>query len=176
MRRRLLAHHAGALTLLDRLESSSGWRRPLPRGTGRGLAFAEAFGSLIGMVVEVQMQGRAIKVRRVTTVVDCGFTLDPVIARAGIEGGIVFGLAYCKTEVTFQKGRLQQDNLSTYALPTLAETPAMHVEFLRSERELGGIGEIGPVALPPALANAIFAASGRRIRSMPLSRHGLQLA
>lgn len=174
MRRRLLGRNGEALALLDRLEAISDWRRPAARGLGRGLAFGEAFGSLIGMVVEVRVNGPDVKLQRVSTVVDCGRTLDPGIARAGIEGGVIFGMAFCKAEAVFVQGRLQQDNLATYRLPTLAETPPMQIEFMQSGRALGGVGEIGPVAFSPALANGIFAASGRRLRSMPLARHGMR--
>jgi isoquinoline 1-oxidoreductase subunit beta len=176
MRRRLLAHRPDALRLLDRLAVLSGWGKPVPTGRGRGLAMAEAFGSLIGMVAEVSLRGTAVKVHRVWAVVDCGRTLDPGISAAGVEGGIVFGLAFCKTEVHFERGRVLQDNLNTYSLPTLADTPEMAIEFLRSERPLGGVGEIGPITVPPALANAIAAAGGPRVRSMPLARHGLHFA
>ena len=98
------------------------------------------------------------------------------IAASNIEGGIVFGLAYCKAEITFKGGRAEQDNLNGYELPYLAETPLMVTEFIDSGEKLGGIGEVSPTTVPPALANAIFAASGKRIRSMPLARHGLRFA
>jgi CO/xanthine dehydrogenase Mo-binding subunit len=176
LRRRLVAHDPHATRVIDRLAALSDWDRPLPRGSGRGIAFAEAFGTLIGMVAEVQLDGADVKLRRVTSVVDCGPVLDPGIARAGIEGGIVFGMAYCKAEVTFEQGRVREDNLARYALPTLAQAPAMTIELMKSDRPLGGVGEVSPVTLPPALANAIAAAGGPRLRAMPLARHGLQFA
>jgi len=117
-----------------------------------------------------------VKVHRAVSVVDCGRVLDPGIAAAGVEGGVVFGLAYCKTEITFKGGAAVEDNLNRYSLPYLAETPRLVTEFIASGGALGGVGEVSPVALPPALANAIHSATGRRIRAMPLSRHGLQLA
>jgi isoquinoline 1-oxidoreductase beta subunit len=86
----------------------------------------------------------------------------------------VFGLAGCKSEVTFKNGRVEQENFTTYEMPYLAETPETHVEFIDGGGTLGGIGEVSPVVVAPALANAIFAATGRRIRSMPLSRYGLR--
>ncbi|HEX6707495.1 MAG TPA: molybdopterin cofactor-binding domain-containing protein [Albitalea sp.] len=176
-RRRLLAHDPHATRLLDRLAALSRWDRPLPAGQGRGVAFAEAFGTLIGMVVQLQLKDRGVRLQRVSAVVDCGPVLDPGIARAGIEGGIVFGMAYCKTEVTFDQGRLREDNLARYALPTLAETPEMAIEFMdHSDRPLGGVGEVSPVTLPPALANALVAAGGARLRSLPLGRHDLHFA
>ena len=173
-RRRLLAHDAHALRVLDRLAVLSRWGRRLPKGHAQGLAFAQAFGTLIGMVVELSVKSDKVHLSRVTTVADCGQVLDPGIARAGIEGGIVFGMAYCKSEVRFERGRIQQDNFSTYVMPYLAEGPEMVVEFLSSDRALGGVGEVGPVTIPPAIANAVFGATGKRIRTLPLARSGLR--
>jgi isoquinoline 1-oxidoreductase subunit beta len=179
-RRRLLAGNARALEVLDRAAKLGSWGTPLARGKmagrGRGIAFAEAFGTLLAQVAEVEVRGDEVKLLRVSSAVDCGDVLDPGIAAAGIEGGIVFGLSYCKNEVTFRNGRPEQTNFNAYELPYLAETPEMHTEFIRSGERLGGIGETSPVTLPPAFANAIFAASGKRLRSMPLSRHGMRLA
>jgi isoquinoline 1-oxidoreductase beta subunit len=117
-----------------------------------------------------------IKVRKIATAVDCGEVLDRNIAAAGIEGGVVFGLAYCKAEITFKDGRPEQDNFDGYELPYLAETPHTVTEFVEGGGTLGGVGEVSPVTVPPSLANAIHAATGKRLRSMPLSRHGLRFA
>ncbi len=172
LRLRFLAHDSDAVRLLQRLAVLSQWGQPLPKGRAQGMAFASAFGTLIGMVVELQVQDNTVHLLRTTTVVDCGQVLDPGIARAGIEGGIVFGMAYCKAEVTFREGVVQQDNFTTYTMPYLAETPEMVVEFLPSQRALGGVGEVSPVTVPPAIANALFNATGKRVRSMPLARNG----
>jgi isoquinoline 1-oxidoreductase beta subunit len=175
-RRRLLAHDPRAIAVLDRAASVARWSDPLEKGHGRGVAFAFAFGTYLAQIVDVEVTGTDVKVRRVVSVVDCGRVLDPGIAAAGIEGGVVFGLAYCKTEITFKEGAAVEDNLDRYSLPYLAETPQLVTEFVASGGALGGVGEVSPVALSPALANAIHSATGRRIRAMPLSRHGLQLA
>jgi len=183
-RRLLLYHDARALAVLDRAARLGDWRKPLSSTsgakTGRGIAFADAFGTLLAMVVEVDMRrdarGDAVHVRRVSAAVDCGRVLDPGIAASSIEGGVVFGLAGCKSEVTFKGGRVEQENFTTYEMPYLAETPDIRVEFIDGGGALGGVGEVSPVVVAPALANAIFAATGRRIRSMPLPRHGLRFA
>ena len=88
---------------------------------------------------------------------------------------MIYGLSYCKAEITFDKGAAVQSNFDGYELPYLAESPELVTEFIPSGEKLGGIGETGPVPVGPALANAIFAATGRRLRSMPLARHGLRL-
>ncbi|MES2071152.1 MAG: molybdopterin cofactor-binding domain-containing protein [Pseudomonadota bacterium] len=174
-RRQLLAKNPRMLAALDRVAVLSDWAKPLPKGKGlgRGIACTEAFGSLLAQVIQVQVKGAGVKVARITTVVDCGRVLDRGIASNNIEGGAVFGLSYCKSEITFNKGRVVQDNLNTYDMPRLSETPVMQTEFIDSGEKLGGVGEVSPVTVPPALANAIFAATGKRLRAMPLSRHGL---
>ena len=175
-RRRLLAANPRATAVLDRAAKLGGWGAPLAKNRGRGIAFAEAFGSLLAQVAEVEVRGAEVKVLRIATAVDCGRVLDPGIAAAGIEGGTVFGLSYCKNEITFKDGRAEQANFNGYELPYLSETPELVTEFIEGGGKLGGIGEISPVTVPPALANAIYAASGRRLRSMPLSRHGMRFA
>jgi len=183
-RREMLAHDPRALAVLDRAAQLGDWLKPLPtsRGAklGRSIAFADAFGTLLAMVAEVEVRhdkpGDAVRLRRVSVAVDCGRVLDPGISASSIEGGIVFGLAGCKSEVTFKNGRVEQENFTTYEMPYLAETPDIRVEFIDGGGVLGGVGEVSPVVVAPALTNAIFAATARRIRSMPLSRHGLHLA
>jgi isoquinoline 1-oxidoreductase beta subunit len=174
-RRRLLAKNPRMLRLLDRAAALAGWGKPLPKGQGRGLAIADAFGSLIAQVMDVAAGDGQIRILRVTSVVDCGRVLDPGIAKSNIECGITYGLSYAKSEITFENGGVVQGNFDGYELPYLAESPELVTEFLASGEKLGGIGETGPVPVTPALANAIFAATGRRLRSMPLTRHGLRL-
>ena len=174
-RRKLLSKNPRALKLLDRAASLSRWERPLPRGYGRGVAVAEAFGSYIAQVIEIAATQQEVRVLRVTSVVDCGRVLDPGIAKSNVECGVVYGLSYCKSEITFDQGAVVQGNFDGYELPYLAESPELVTEFVTSGEKLGGIGETGPVPVAPALANAIFATTGRRLRSLPIGRHGLKL-
>jgi isoquinoline 1-oxidoreductase beta subunit len=174
-RRRLLGKNARALAVLERAASLGEWGRPLPKGHGQGVAVALAFGAFIAQVFEVAVEEPEVRVLRVASAVDCGKVLDPGIAAANIECGVVFGLSYCKSEVTFEGGGVKQGNFNAYELPYLAESPEVKTEFIAGSGQIGGLGETSPVTVPPALANAIFAASGRRLRSMPLSRHGLKL-
>ncbi|HEY1394152.1 MAG TPA: molybdopterin cofactor-binding domain-containing protein [Methylibium sp.] len=175
-RRRLLQHQPRSLRVLDRAAQLAGWGGRLRAGEGRGVAFTIAFGTVLAQVVEVHVSGAEVKVLRVVSVADPGRVLDPRISAAGIEGGVVFGLAGCKAEVSFADGAIVQNNFHQLAMPYLAESPQLVTEFMQSDAPLGGIGEVSPVTLPAALANAIFSATGRRLRSMPLPRHGLQLA
>lgn len=175
-RRRLLGKNARGLAVLDRAATLVRWGTPLPAGRGRGVAYARAFGSLIAQVVEVSVQGDRLRVHRVVSVVDPGRVLDPGIATASIEGGVVFGLASAKSEITFAQGAARQTNFDRYMMPYLAETLEVVTELITGGPPLGGIGEVSPVTLPAALGNAIFAATGRRLRSMPVTRHGLRFA
>jgi isoquinoline 1-oxidoreductase beta subunit len=174
-RQRLLAGNPRALRLLDRAASLGGWGRPLPEKHGRGIAVADAFGAYIAQVVEVAVDGPEVRVLKIASAVDPGRVLDPGIAKSNIECGVIYGLSYCKSEITFDKGAVVQGNFDDYELPYLAESPELTTEFLPSGEKLGGVGETGPVPVAPALANAIFAATGKRLRSMPLTRHGLRL-
>ncbi|HKX41977.1 MAG TPA: molybdopterin cofactor-binding domain-containing protein [Burkholderiaceae bacterium] len=175
-RRQLLGSNTKALKVLERAAQLGNWGKPLGKGQGRGMAIAEAFGSLMAQVVQVRVRGNDVKVERVTSVVDPGRVLDPQIGAANIEGGVVFGLAGCKSEVTFTDGAVDQTNFHQYAMPYLAECPEIVTEFVEGNGPLGGLGEIGPVTVAAALGNAIFAATGRRLRAMPLSRANLQFA
>ena len=173
-RRALLKRNPRARAVLERAAELAGWSSPSVAKHGQGMAVAHAFGTYIAQVVEARVDAGALELQRIVSVVDCGRVLDPGIARQGIEGGTVFGIAGCKAEVTFQRGRAVPDNLNRLRLPVMSDTPELVTEFIASGGALGGVGEVAPVTLTPALANAIHAASGRRLRSMPVSRHGLE--
>ena len=180
-RRRLLAHDARALRVLDEAARLAAWERPLAarRGEkrGRGIAFAEVFETLLAQVVEVTLRGNDVKVDRVVSVVDPGRVHDPRIADAGIEGGVIWGLSsVCKDEIGFSGGAVMQTNFHAYDFLRMHETPHVVTRFLETpDVPLGAVGEVGPVTVVPALANAIAAAGGPRLRTMPLKRSGLQL-
>jgi len=173
-RRKLLAHDARALAVLERAATLSNWNKRPHAGHGQGIAVAFAFGTYIAQVVDVEVKDSDVKVHGVVSVIDCGRVLDPGISAAGIEGGVIFGLAYCKAQITFKSGATVEDNLNSYSLPSMAETPKLVTEFIASGGKLGGVGEVSPVTISPALGNAIYAATGKRLRAMPLSLHGLQ--
>jgi isoquinoline 1-oxidoreductase subunit beta len=176
-RRELLKDDARALAVLDLAAEKSGWTKPAKPGTFRGMAFTEAFATIICQVVELSVSGSDVTIHRVFSVIDCGTVLNPNIASNNIEGGVAWGLsAAFKSEITFDRGRTVQSNFHDFQVLRLSEMPPVEVYFVDSgARPLGGTGEVGPVAVIPAVANAIFAATGMRYRSLPLSRHGLRI-
>jgi isoquinoline 1-oxidoreductase beta subunit len=176
--RRKLLRDNRAIRVLDTLAERSNWKKRPPRGVFRGLAFTEAFRTHIAHVVELSVASGAVKIHRITCVIDCGVALDPDICRNSIEGGAMWGLGCAfKSSVHFANGRTVQSNFHDYKILTMEEAPPVDVHIVNSGiKELGGTGEVGPVTLIPAVTNALFAATGMRYRSLPLSRHGLRLA
>jgi len=158
-------------TVLETAAKRAGWGTPLPAGTGRGIALVESFGTIVAEVVEASMgeNGRP-KVAKVWAVVDCGTTVNPLNAEAQVQGAIVMGLSSAIGEaITIDKGVVQQTNFDNYPVLKLAETPTqIDVHFIESGAPMGGIGEPGLPPATPALINALFAATGKRIRQLPL--------
>jgi isoquinoline 1-oxidoreductase beta subunit len=179
VRRALVRGDARAQRVLDTVAERSGWGRPPPPGHHRGVAFARAFGSYLAHVVELSVSAdQAVTIHRIVAALDPGIVLDPEITRNAIEGGTAWGLSCAfKSEITFAQGRAVQSNWHDYGVLRMPEMPPVEVHLVESGvTPLGGTGEIGPVTVIPALTNALFAATGRRVRSLPLSRHGLRLA
>lgn len=144
-------------------------------GIGRGLALAEYASSIIALVAEVQMlPAGGVRVRRLTAAVDCGAVIQPDNVRAQVEGGLIYGLtAALYGDIGINRGRATQSNFFDYRMMTLADCPEIDVQILPGGEEPGGVGELATPPVAPALANAVFAATGRRIRELPLARHGL---
>lgn len=141
----------------------------VPGNTGRGIAVHESFGSYVAQVAEVEAPSpQEIYVKKVTCVIDCGQVVNPDIVRAQMEGGIIFGLtAALYGRIGFANGETEEMNFDTYRLLSMYEAPEIDVEIVESEEAPGGVGEPGVPPIAPAVANAVFAASGRRLRSMP---------
>jgi isoquinoline 1-oxidoreductase beta subunit len=163
--------------VLEALGRQAKWRAAAGpgEGFGRGLALAEYATSVIGVVADVRMtpEGR-VRVERLFATVDCGAAIQPDIVRSQVEGGLVFGLtAALYGEIRIEGGRAVQSNFFDYRMVTLADCPAIEVQLLPGGDVPGGIGEVGTPPVAPAVANAVFAATGRRIRELPLARHGL---
>jgi isoquinoline 1-oxidoreductase beta subunit len=177
-RRNLLRDNARALRVLDAAAKVARWDEKLPRGHGRGIAFLRGYGSLAAQVAEVSVgANKELRVHRVCCAVDCGTAVNPSSVRAQFEGGVIFGLsAAALGEITVANGRVQQSNFHDYPVVRMPQAPQIEVEILESPAEpVGGVGEppVPPVA--PAVANAIFAATGTRIRRLPLSASGFKL-
>jgi CO/xanthine dehydrogenase Mo-binding subunit len=168
-RRALLASRPRQLAVLDALLARSGWGTPAP-GRHQGLAVHEAFGTVVGQVAEVSVGAdRRIRVHRVTCAVDCGYAINPDIVRQQMEGGIIFGLtAALYGEVRIENGRALTGNFHDYRMVTLSDAPDIEVHIVETGAEPGGAGEPGTPPIAPAVANAVFRATGRRLRSLPL--------
>ena len=168
-RRDLLEHLPRHRAVLEKAAWMSGWGAAPAAGRARGIALVESFGSIVAEVAEVELIDGRIKVHNVWAAVDCGYVVNPDTALAQIEGGIIFGLsAALFTEITLRDGRVVQRNFDDYPMPKLADAPRIKVEFIRSDAPLGGLGEPGVPPIAPAIANAVFALTGKRLRSLPL--------
>jgi isoquinoline 1-oxidoreductase beta subunit len=169
-RRELLSHLPAYRAVLDLAAERAGWGTPLPAGRARGVAFHESFGSRVAQVAEVSLAGSEVRVHRVTCAVDCGVVVNPEIARAQIEGGILFGLsAALYSEINIEGGRARQSNFSDYRVLRFPEAPTIDVHFLdRPDAGPGGIGEVGTPPIAPAVANAVFALTGVSVGRLPI--------
>jgi CO/xanthine dehydrogenase Mo-binding subunit len=169
-RRALLTHSPRAANVLDVAARAAEWESPLPPGQGRGVSVMHAFGSYLSMVAEVTVdKDGEVTVNRVVCAVDCGMAVNPKTIEAQIEGGVVFGITgVLWGEITIKDGRVQQNNFTDYRMLRINETPKIEVHLVQSTEAPGGIGEPGTAALFPAITNAIFAATGKRVRKLPV--------
>jgi len=171
----LMSGHPRSKGALELAARKAGWGTPPPKGRGRGIAVAESFGSFVAQVAEVEAQadGR-IRVCRVVCAIDCGKIVNPDTIEAQMESGIVFGLtAALHGQITFARGRVEQGNFDDYPLLRLDETPEIEVHIVESGEKPGGVGEPGVPPVAPAVANALFDASGIRLRTLPMTPEAL---
>ena len=169
-RRNLMTDHPRFKNVLERVAGLSNWGAPLPRGEGRGIAITECFGSIVGEVAHVAVSPDGVlKVKAVYAAVDCGDVVNMDTATAQIEGGINFGLAAAWLgAITIAEGKVVESNFHDYRTLTLVDAPAIQVEFVRSDGHIGGLGEPAVPPVAAAVTNAIFAAAGIRVRSLPI--------
>lgn len=152
--------------------NEGGWGKPQPDGTGLGFAAHYSFLSYVAALVEVAVEDGAVVVKRVHCALDCGTVVNPDTVRAQMEGAVVFGLsAALNGEVTVANGQVEQSNFHDYPVLRLSETPEIHVHLIPSDAPPTGVGEPGVPPVIPALTNAIFAATGQRVRALPISKH-----
>jgi isoquinoline 1-oxidoreductase beta subunit len=169
LRRQLLARHPRHKGVLELAATRAGWGKKLPAGRHRGIAVAESFGSYTAQVAEVSIERGKVRVHRVVCAIDCGMYVNPGIIEAQMESGIVYGLtAALKGEITIDKGRVQQGNFNDYPLLAIDEMPAVEVHIVKSSEAPGGVGEPGTPPIAPAVANAVFAATGKPVRRLPI--------
>jgi len=169
-RRTLLDKAPRAKVVLDLAAEKAGWGRKLPDRVGRGVSVQNVFGSYMAQVAEVEVaKDGAVRVRRVDCAVDCGTVVNPDTVQAQIQSGIIFGAtAALHGEITLKNGRVEQTNFDTYQMIRMNEAPVIEVHVVKSTEAPGGLGENGTSAIVPAIANAIFAATGQRLRKMPI--------
>jgi isoquinoline 1-oxidoreductase subunit beta len=177
-RRGLMSKQPRYKAVLEAAAQKAGWGQPLPAGVFRGIAVAQSFGSYVAEVAEVSVAADGTpKVHRVVAAVDCGMTVNPEIIRRQIEGAIVYGLsAALYGKLTLKDGKVEQGNFHDYPVLRMSEMPKVEVHILPSAEHPGGIGEPGTPPVAPAVVNAIFAATGKRLRSLPIDAAALKKA
>ena len=166
----LLEKSPRAKAVLELAAAKAGWGQALPQGVGRGVSVQHVFGSYLAQVAEVEVaKNGSVRVRRVVAAVDCGIVVNPDTVKAQIESATNFGItAALYGEITVKDGRVEQSNFDTYQMLRLDEAPSIEVHIVKSSQAPGGMGEPGTSAIVPAVANAIFAATGKRLRRMPV--------
>ena len=173
VRRRLLAGTPRLRGVLDLAAAKAGWGKAMPKGMGRGVAVVNNVGSYTAQVADVEVKQGRVRVARVVCAVDCGHVVNPSGVEQQIKSGIVFGLsAALKGGITIDRGRVQQQNFNQYDVLRIAEMPDIEVHIVPSQAPPGGIGEASVPAIAPAVCNAIFAATGKRVRRLPIHLDG----
>jgi isoquinoline 1-oxidoreductase beta subunit len=167
-----LCSHEPSRRVLQAVGELSGWGTPLPKGRGRGLAFTLSFGVPVAQVVEVTATPEGIRIDKAFVVAEVGQVLDPVNVDAQLSGGVLWGLGHAMMgELTYADGAPEQTNFHDYPSLRLYQAPQVVTRALQTTGRIKGIGEPGVPPAAPALANAIFAATGQRIRELPLRKH-----
>ena len=169
-RRELLAKHPRVRKVLDVAAERAGWGSAPPQGRARGIAVHECYGSVCAQVAEVSLTGDGVRVHRIVAAFDCGVIVNPLSVEAQVQSGIAFGLsAALRGKITFKDGQVQQSNFHDYPVLRMNEMPQVEVHLVSSGDKPAGVGEVGVPPVAPAVANALFALTGKRARALPLS-------
>lgn len=177
-RKALLGHNPRALAVLSLATEKAGWGQPLPARRGRGISVQFAFGTYLSQVAEVEVAADgSIRVHRIVCAVDCGVVVNPDTIAAQMEGGSIFGLtAALRGAITLKNGRVEQGNFDTYRPMRIDEVPVIEMHLVKSTEAPGGIVETATVAVAPAVTNAIFAITSKRVRTFPIDADLLRSA
>jgi isoquinoline 1-oxidoreductase beta subunit len=168
-RRELLVNQPKMLRVLDLAAQKAGWGGALPKGVARGIAVHESFGSACAQVAEVALDGDKVRVRRVVAAFDCGKVVNPMTVEAQVQGAIAFGLgAALHGRISFKDGRVEQSNFHDYPVLRIDEMPRVEVHLTPGGDKPTGVGEPGTPPIAPAVANALYALTGKRVRVLPL--------
>lgn len=166
----LLQDHPRHANVLKRAAEDAGWGSPLPSGHAQGLAVHESFKSIVAHVFEVSVENGAVRVHKVYSAIDCGRYVNPEIIRQQVEGSIVFGISSTLREkISIQAGQVSNSNYHDYPVARMTDSPEISVSLMENDEAPGGVGEPGVPPVAPALCNAIFAATGKRIRKLPIA-------
>jgi isoquinoline 1-oxidoreductase beta subunit len=169
LRRKLLVKQPRVLKTLDLAAEKSGWGTTPAKGRARGIAVHESFGSVCAQVAEVSIENGAVKVHRVVAAIDCGLAVNPLTIEAQVQSAIVYGLsAALHSAITLKDGRVEQSNFHDYRILRAGEMPKVEVHIVPSSEKPSGVGEPGTPPIAPAVANALFALTGKRVRSLPI--------
>ena len=170
LRRALLANQPRHLAVLNAAVEKAGWGKRVPRGHGRGVAVHRSYGSVVAQVADVRVEGDSVLIDRAVCAIDCGLAINPAQVAAQMESGIAFGLsAALNGQITIENGQVQQSNFNDYAVLRFDEMPTVDTIIVSTGHTvIGGVGEVGVPPIAPAICNAIFAATGKRVRKLPI--------
>ena len=168
-RRKLLAKHPRVLKTLELAAQKANWGSPVPKGRGRGIAVHESFGSVCAQVAEVSVENGQVRVHKVVAAMDCGLVVNPLTVEAQVQSAIAYGLsAALHGAITFKDGVVEQSNFHDYPVLRANEMPVVEVHLVPGGDKPTGVGEPGTPPIAPAVANAVFALTGKRVRSLPM--------
>ena len=171
LRRRLMADYPAALAVVNKVADMSDWGEALPAGKAKGFAFTLSFGSWCGQVIQIADTPAGIRLEKMWIAVDVGTAIDPGIIETQMTSGAVYGLsAAMSQQITFRDGMVEQSNFHDFDAMRIFQSPAFEVAILENFHRMGGAGEVGVPPAAPALANAVFALTGKRIRTLPMNR------